>query len=300
MRLCLVFAVVLPLIAADAPAPLLLREQAWMAPGDRLAHDLTHAPQACVTEQTSQTEIGRALFRSPAMLGGPAARIGLSCHACHTNGRDNTRFLLPELTDRPGEADVTSEWSSAVRGDGVFNPVDIPDLAGVGRRSAFGRVRDPSLENFVRGVVVEEFQGPEPPAQAIAALLAYLRTLAAPCASDATRVTLATAARDVRRAVDAAEAADAPTARLVLLAAQDAMGRIVERLPGRRFARERRSFETLSRELGAMRAGQDVHAAIEAALPGWRARFDAQIRRVARRERRTYFNEATLQRALER
>ena len=99
--------------------------------------------------------------------------------------------------------------------------------------------------------------------------------------------------------VAAAEAAsDAPTAWLVLLAAQDGMGRIVERLPVRRFAGDRQTFETLSREVGVWRDADDVHVALATAAPGWRARFDAAVERVARRERQTYFNEATLRRAL--
>jgi hypothetical protein len=247
---------------------------------------------------TPQIEIGRALFRSPALLGGPAARVGLSCHACHSNGRVNERFLLEELTDRPGAADVTAEWSSRVRGDGVFNPIDIPDLAGVGERPYLGRVRDPSLEHFVRGVIVEEFQGIEPPAPALASLLEYLRALEE-CPPTVTRVTLAGAADDARRAVAAGEATtDAPTAWLVLLAAQDAIGRIVERLPPQRFADDRAAFEALSREVGAWRNADDVHVALATAAPGWRARFDATVARVARRERQTYFNEAVLRRAL--
>jgi hypothetical protein len=84
---------------------------------------------------------------------------------------------------------------------------------------------------------------------------------------------------------------------LLLLSAQDAMGRIVERLPARRFALDRSRFEALSRELGAMRSG-DVSVAMQTALPGWRTRFDASVARVARRERQTYFNEATLAQAL--
>jgi hypothetical protein len=39
---------------------------------------------------------------------------------------------------------------------------------------------------------------------------------------------------------------------------------------------------------------------METDLPGWGARFDAAVAQTARRERRTYFNEATLRRALER
>jgi hypothetical protein len=43
-----------------------------------------------------------------------------------------------------------------------------------------------------------------------------------------------------------------------------------------------------------------VHALLVAAAPGWRARFDEAVTRTARRERQTYFNEATLRAALER
>jgi hypothetical protein len=287
------------LLAAASDAPFLVREQAWTAPGGALARDLVFAPGECLVTRTPDVEIGRALFRSPVLLGGPAARAGLSCHACHANGRVNARFLLPELTDRPGAADVTSEWSSRVRGDGVMNPVDIPDLVGVAQREAFGQARDPSLESFVRSVIEEEFQGEPPPARAFDGVIAFIRALdAKACPAAQARMTLASAADDVRRALAAAGSTDAATARLLLMAAQNAIGRIVERLPATDFARDRRRFEQLARELGALRDAADVHAALATAAPGWRVRFDAAITRASRRERHTYFNEATLRAAL--
>lgn len=287
------------LIAASPGAPHVLREQAWTAPSATLAHDLTRAPGECLARSTSETEIGRALFRSPVLLGGPAARLGLSCNACHPNGRVNAHFFLPELTDRAGAADVTSEWASHVRGDGVMNPVDIPDLVGVGERATHGRLRDPSLEHFVASVIGEEFQGPSPPPQAFDGLLAYLRALdSASCPSGDVPITLMSAAGDVRRALAAADEADPQIATLLLASAQDALGRIAERLPPRRFARDRARFETLARELGAMRGG-DIAANLDAALPAWRARFDAAVTRIARHERQTYFNETTLRGALQ-
>lgn len=296
----LAFAGLAALLATGAATPnaLLLREQAWTPGAD--ARALLEEPGECLASREVEVEIGRALFRSPAILGGPAARAGLSCNACHSGGQRNARFLLPELTDRAGAADVTSEWSSEVRGDGVRNPVEIPDLFGVTSRTAFGQARDPSLEHFVRGVIVEEFQGAEPSAHVTASLLAYMRSLDhGECGRGTAFFTLEFAADAVRRAVNAAEASDDETAQLVLLSAQDGMGRIVERLPIPRFARERQTFEALSRELGAMRS-DNVRSAMEAALPGWRARFDAAVARTARRERLTYFNEATLRAALAR
>ncbi len=287
----------LTLGAATPSATILLREQAWMPASD--ARAFLEEPAECLASRDRTVETGRALFRSPAILGGPAARAGLSCNACHSGGRRNAHFMLPELTNRAGAADVTSEWSSKVRGDGIANPVEIPDLSGVTQRMTFGGMRDPSLQHFLHGVIVDEFQGHEPHPQVTASVLAYLQALdEGECDRGTAAITLATAAEDVRRAVTAADGADTETARLVLLAAQDAMGRIVERLPAQRFARDRSSLESLSRELGAMRTADDVEVATETALPGWRARFDANVARVARRERQTYFNERTLARAL--
>lgn len=285
-------------VSAAAPSQILLREQAWTPNAD--ARAFLEEPAECLASRDIAVETGRALFRSPALLGGPAARAGLSCNACHSGGRQNARFLLPELTNRAGAVDVTSEWASKTRGDNIANPIDIPDLYGVTTRQTFGRLRDLSLEHFVHGVMVEEFQGQEPSAEVMAGVLAYLRALdEGECDRGVAPITLASAADDVRRALAAAERSDAPTARLLLMATQDAMGRIVERLPARRFAGDRARFERLARELGALRR-DNVHALLNEATPGWRARFDAAVTRVARREQRTYFNEATLRAALER
>ncbi|MBI3439860.1 MAG: hypothetical protein HY054_14635 [Proteobacteria bacterium] len=293
------FALVLTAATADT-APHLLRAQVWTADSAALAHDLTHAPRECVGQLSAQAIAGRALFRSPGLLGGPAARVGLSCNACHSNGRVNATFLLPELTNRAGAADVTSEWASKVRGDGMMNPRPIPDLVGVGSRTTHGQHGDPSLEHFVHSVIEEEFQGPMPPTQGFNDLIAYLRALDATHCGGGIRITLTGTADDVRQAVDAAQSADAPTASALLLAAQDATGRIVERLPHDRFANQRAALEALSRELGGMRYSLDVRVALETGAAGWKARFDAVIAQVAPNERQTYFNETTLRMALRR
>lgn len=286
------------LAAAPGAAPTLLAAQAWTAHGDQLAHDLTTAPRECLNARTPQIEAGRALFRSPTLIGGPASRLGMSCNSCHVNGRGNARFLLPEMTNRMGAADVTSEWASHVRGDGVMNPVDIPDLADVGARASYGHAHDPSLEHFAHSVIVEEFQGEEPPAQAFTSLMAYLRALRGDACGGDVAITLADSADDVRRALRASEDADPATASVLLLSAQEAIGRISERLPARAFARDRGRFEALSRELGAMRRADDVRAAWMRARTGWSARFDRAVTRVAPREARTYFNETALRTAL--
>lgn len=296
MKRALLLPAALLLAAAGDASPLLLREQAWTAEARAQADAVMAAPGECLARRTPQIEAGRALFRNPLLLGGPAARAGLSCDACHSNGRVNAAFLLPELTDRAGAADVTSEWSSRVRGDGVMNPVAIPDLVGAGARAHFGQAREPSLERFVRNVVVEEFQGGEPAQATVAAIAAYLRALdARACPAKPQAVSLRAYAEDVRRALAAAAAADAATAGLVVAAAQDRMGRIAERLPRSGFAAERRTLAALSAELTPLRADS---AAFAASLPGWRVRFDAAIARLEARERDTYFNGAVLAAAL--
>ena len=301
--LCLALAVTAG--AGDIVAPL-LREQAWTAASGDTAHKLTHALPECLDVPDDpvvrvRIDTGRALFRSSAVLGGPAARLGLSCNACHTNGQTNADFYLPELTDRPGAADVTSEWSSAVRGDGVMNPRPIPNLVDVGTRVQFGSGGERSLDRFAKGVIHEEFQGAPLPPAAFESLIAYLRGLkSASCPpSVETAVTLQSEASDIRRALAAAEAAEPATASLVLVTAQEAIGQLVERLPPPVFDAERKSFENLARELGALRAqGSLLHDLLVKMKPGWSARFDAAVARTETSASKTYFDENALRAVL--
>ena len=294
-------AAALLLLGAGPAHPVLLDDQAWTEPSAAFAHDLTHAPPECLSRPgdaalAAQIEIGRALFRSPTLLGGPASRLGLSCNACHLNGHSNAHFFLPELTDRPGAADVTAEWASAIRGDGIMNPVPIPDLTGLSAKAGFGHKHEPSLARFITSVIEEEFQGEAPPPQAFGGILAYLRALdprVCPKAAEEA-LTVRSAAEEVRRPLAAAPGADAATARLLLLAAQEALGRLAERLPPGEFGAGRKTLEELARELGAMRDATRLPEA------GWTARFDAVITEIAEREDKTYFREAVLRRALTR
>jgi hypothetical protein len=78
-----------------------------------------------------------------------------------------------------------------------------------------------------------------------------------------------------------------------VLAAQEALGRLAERLPAKRFGDARKSLEELARELGARR----THGLIADA--GWGAQFDALVAALGPRQSETYFNEATLRAALQ-
>lgn len=295
----LAFLAALWALGAAPSVPIILGDQAWTEPSADLAFILTHAPAECLRTPADGTKrrqiaIGRALFKSPTLLGGPAARLGLSCNACHVNGHDNPAFFLPELTNQAGAADVTAEWASAVRGDGVMNPVPIPDLSNVSTKRSFGQANVPSLRAFVTSVIEEEFQGAKPPPQAFEALIAYLNTLS-PKACPATLITpltMAGAVRDIRDAIASADASDDRTASMVRLAAQEAIGRLVERLPETEFASERGALTDLARELEALRAAGYPPGA------GWMARFDGLITAITPREADTYFNEETLRTAL--
>src|SRR5215210_5068995 len=156
------------LLAADRPPPLRLSEARWLAAGAS-PESLLREPGECVAWPASprlndSVRIGRAAFRAPLLFGGQAARAGLSCASCHRNGRDNPDFHFPGISGAPGTADVTASLLSSHRGDGKFNPKPIPDLAGDPAKRIVSREpvkRD--LERFIRGLIVEEFDGPEPP-----------------------------------------------------------------------------------------------------------------------------------------
>jgi hypothetical protein len=160
-----------------------LRALRWIAPQADVVKALTTAPVACEpappkqpTAQSLKHTLGRLAFESPALLGGAAARMGLSCSSCHINGRGNPDFFVAGLSGAPGTADVTSSLFSKVRGNGAFDPVAIPDLAARDGAQMKDRASKP-FEEKVRGLVVEEFDAQAPPPYVFEAVLAYLESL---------------------------------------------------------------------------------------------------------------------------
>jgi hypothetical protein len=155
----------------------------WIAPDADKVSALTIAPVACEPPAPKERDsaslkraLGRIAFESPALLGGAAARMGLSCSSCHINGRGNPACFVEGISGAPGPADVSSNIFSKVRGNGTSDPVPIPDLAA--RDGA--QIRDRGSEAFrtkVHGLIVEEFDGQEPPAYVFDAVLAYLSGL---------------------------------------------------------------------------------------------------------------------------
>jgi len=109
------------LLAADTPAQLPIREVRWLAPGVPV-ENVNLLPPECFRvpgdpKARRSTEIGRLSFRAPLLLGGQAARVGLSCSSCHRNGRGNPDFHFPGISGAPGTADVTASLLSSHRGE---------------------------------------------------------------------------------------------------------------------------------------------------------------------------------------
>jgi hypothetical protein len=274
--------------AQPPPSPSLPTAARWLPVARRLPA-LSREPGECLTAAADAATarsiaIGRAAFRTPLLLGGQAARTGLSCDSCHRNGRGNPDFFIAGVSDAPGTADVTTSRMSSHRGDGVFNPKPIPDLSVGSAQHTVPRNRGRALETFIRGLIVEEFDGPEPAPATLDGLATYLRHLHPAACSDGERpIRLSTHLDDARAAMGAARDAlamdDAQTASLMIASARTALRSIDERYPGPEFERKRDALRAASRELGSiqsaiMREAPDLElriAAWVAAIPGWSA-----------------------------
>jgi hypothetical protein len=276
-----------------------LREARWLAQ-DALYQGLIREPPECFARPSDPAErrkaaIGRVAFRTPLLLGGQAARAGLSCASCHRNGRGNPDFLFPGLSGPPGTADVTASLMSSHRGDGRFNPKPIPDLGGP--RSALKMSRNPgdrSLETFIRGLVVEEFDGPEPSAAVLAGLAAYVRALRPEaCAHGDERIGLASRLALAGEAAELALAEKGETQRLLFAAARSQLGAIDERFTIAGGEPARAVLRDADRELGALRSGRgDARR--------WHRRWPAWKRRLLQLEPNSLFDERRLRSTLRR
>lgn len=255
--------------AAQTPPSLLAAR--WL-PAERRLTALSREPGECLVPTADpaiarSVAIGRNAFRTPLLLGGQAARNGLSCNSCHRNGRGNPDFFVAEVSGAPGTADVTTSQMSSHRGDGVFNPKTIPDLsAGSEHLKVMQDDGSRSLEIFVHGLIVEEFDGPEPSAATLAGLSAYMRHLRPSACSGSERpIRLAAHLGDARAALEATQYAlelgDAVAARLMLASARSTLQSIDERYPGPQFERHREALRAAARELAS------IQSAIEGKAP---------------------------------
>ena len=294
-------------VAAMAASNTPLRAMRWLAPGADPIRTLGRTPAECLTPANSgdaayAIEVGRAAFRSPLLLGGQAARAGLSCESCHRNGRGNPDFQFPGVSGAPGTADVTSSLFSSHRGDGIANPVPIPDLSGSPARLKVSRGPDGrALERFIHGLTTEEFDGPAPPPAVMAGLAAYVRALTpAACPAKAMRpLSVADYVSDARRAVRAAQSAlekgDARTAVVMVGAARMRLGLIDERYASPDLARQRIAVRAADRELADdLELIRNADPSAGASLTAWLSRSEGWAQSLRAAEGRSLFDHRRL------
>lgn len=293
------------LAGASASHDVPILEARWVAPAARL-QALTSRPAECGVDpggtRSRSWSIGRAAFRTPLLLGGQAARAGLSCNACHQNGRGNPVFQFPGLSGAAGTADVTSSIMSRTRGDGTFNPKVISDLAVDQPKISHSNQGD--LEAFIRGLIVEEFDGAEPPRAVLQGLADYVRAVrSGPCdrikREDLSPETLITETIfAARAALGALGDHDPPTARLMIASARSQLGLIDERYGGAALTRDRARLRRHDDALRTIQTMIDAGAPnVAAAISDWIVAIDRTRPLLRKHVLLSLFSQARLARA---
>jgi hypothetical protein len=289
------------LLAAVALPP--LKGARWLAPGTDLKTALGTLPGECVTLPKTRAarwrvEVGRAAFRSTVIFGGQAGRAGLSCNACHVNGRTNPDFQFPGLSGAPGTADITSFLMSPKRGKDEHHYKPIPNLSGP--KTALRIDQDPhrkDLEGFIHGIVTEEFDGREPSPAVLNGLASYVRALSPSACPKAERIAQSPRDRleDIRRALRAADGAlarhDAPTAVAMVESARSQLGLIYERYPGDGLEHSRSELKAAGLSLASLRSAidrGDKQARVK--IAEWIASSSSLEKTLMRDEPRSLFN----------
>lgn len=271
----------------------------WTAPGHEMLA-ATKQPSACLSYSETDAKMvyaGQALFNTPALLGGQAAKANISCASCHANGRDNPHFFVQGLSKEPGTADVTSAFFSLARANAVADAAHIPDLAQPGKISRADN--DPALERFIRTLIVEEFSGKEPNATTLSALAHYVRSIRN-CEGGGLQ---SRSVRDQIALIDAAfeglqRPSDAATTQLLIRTVRHQLGLINERYPGARFAAQRQALLNSSRHLETLCEESDI-ALRAVALAAWHHDFKADfVPGLIAAERHSLYNERVFSTAL--
>lgn len=281
-----------------APQLRAIPELRWLAADADVVAALTLTPVECLAPTMDQAsrlevEIGRAAFRAPGLLGGQAARVGLSCAGCHRNGRSNPQFYFSGVSGAPGSADVTSSFFSSHRGDGKDNPVPIPDLAAPPTELKIDRHRPGELEAFIRGLVVEEFDGPEPTPALLSGLASYVRALRPDACGVAnlSEQSLEAGAGALRRAVQAARFAPDVATRLFLLSAARAeLERLHQRFTSPESDAIRASLLQSSRVLAQLQSSLREGREILQDLQQFESSFDKLERELADAKHKSLFD----------
>ena len=232
---------------------------------DPVAH-LASQPTTCLTSpEDLAVQRGELLFNSPLLLGGQAAKAGLSCASCHRNGRGNPDFVFSGISAAPGTADVTSGLFSKIRADQVFNPVPIPDLTMPEGQRLVDREVDGALEAFLLAQITEEFTGEAPTGPVIEDLAAYIRSLdAATCyATGEEAQTWQDEMKGLRAAAAYLKTEPIEGTSAYRLAMRAALGRLHERYPASIFEDLSQELISLGRELSASELPISLNARLD-------------------------------------
>ncbi len=125
--------------------------------------------------ETALIALGDMAFDSAYVFGEPMRSLGMSCNNCHNKSITNPNLFIPGLSSRNGTFDVTNSYFAPHANNGVFDPLDVPDLRGIRFTAPYGRNgRIASLREFVRNVIMHEFNGPEPDPVVLDGLIAYM------------------------------------------------------------------------------------------------------------------------------
>jgi hypothetical protein len=125
--------------------------------------------------ETPLIALGDLAFDSSYIFGEPARSLFISCNTCHNKGTTNPNFFIPGISTHKGGLDVSSSFFKPASNNGHFDPLDSPDLRGIRFTAPYGRnARFGSLREFVRNVIVNEFNGPEPDPVLLDGMIAYM------------------------------------------------------------------------------------------------------------------------------
>lgn len=183
-RLILCLAGMFALGSAVAWSEPITTKEGVLPPGTELNEDALDQPTELFESDLAGGKhsyllnLGDLLFSSPAILGGVARQAGISCSTCHQQGGGNARLFVPGMSSRPGNFDTTGPLFNPKADNGVFDPVRPPSLRGAKYLAPYGHDgRFANLRDFVRNVIVNEFAGPEPSAQVLDGLIAYIHEI---------------------------------------------------------------------------------------------------------------------------
>lgn len=242
----------------------------WISASADPVEHLSRQPVACLASAGDPaTRRGELLFNSPLLLGGQAAKAGLSCASCHRNGRGNPEFVFTGISGAPGTADVTNGLFSKIRADGVFNPVPIPDLASAEGRSQVDRDQSGELETFLSAQIIEEFSGVAPSKSVVTDLSAYIRALDEAACDPAASAPQSWTDEMTRLQAGSAylDAGTATSTRPYRAAMRAGLGRLNARYAGVEHAMLREELVSLSVVLSSDPTQQDISKRLNALRP---------------------------------